>query len=306
MTQRSSSNLTTRSSSTSQQARCKKSLDQLEATHHEENYNGEPIMGIYHFDLIKKLKGMAENHGYTVEIYDMFAANNKCGAMPGVSLLRKEEMKYGERAIEAHILRRVFTNIRLLDMDDDKYTTNLAISFHQKGIQVGMGNMVKICHNQCMLGTASSGAHYASTYGERGEGRGHGLSIPEIIETVGTWFDSARQDVYLERERIEEMQKIEVTRKKMFELVGLLTSLRIACDTKDQRIRVNKTYPLNQAQINQWLESLMVRYTLNDKVSVWDLYNCATELYKAHSMEMPNLLTQNIAMTNFLAKEFEF
>lgn len=126
------------------------SLDQLARTHKENDIYGKPLRGIYHYDLLNQIIGMCNAQNYDVEVYDLFAAQNKDRNTPGVVLLPQVEAQYGERAVEAHILRRVFANIRITNFDDADHTTNLAVAFHQKGIQVGFGNMVMICHNQCM------------------------------------------------------------------------------------------------------------------------------------------------------------
>ena len=235
------------------------SLDQLARTHKENDIYGKPLRGIYHYDLLNQIIGMCNAQNYDVEVYDLFAAQNKDRNTPGVVLLPQVEAQYGERAVEAHILRRVFANIRITNFDDADHTTNLAVAFHQKGIQVGFGNMVMICHNQCML----CADQYISTYSEKGQGRGNGVTIP-----------------------------------------GMLTALRVKCDTHIAEIRENRTYPLNQSQISRLTEDMMYRYYQNGKVTVWDLYNGATELYKADTMDIPALLPQNRAMVGFLSEQF--
>lgn len=113
------------------------SLDQLARTHKENDIYGKPLRGIYHYDLLNQIIGMCNAQNYDVEVYDLFAAQNKDRNTPGVVLLPQVEAQYGERAVEAHILRRVFANIRITNFDDADHTTNLAVAFHQKGIQVG-------------------------------------------------------------------------------------------------------------------------------------------------------------------------
>ena len=90
----------------------------------------------------------------------------------------------------------------------------------------------------------------------------------------------------------------------MFTLIGMLTALRVKCDTHIAEIRENRTYPLNQSQISRLTEDMMYRYYQNGKVTVWDLYNGATELYKADTMDIPALLPQNRAMVGFLSEQF--
>lgn len=275
-------------------------LEQLERTHKENDVYGKPLRGIYHYALLQEIISMCNEQNYNVEVYDLFAAQNKDRNTPGVVLLPQVEQQFGERAIEAHILRRVFANIRLTDFDDEEKTTNLAVAFHQKGIQVGFGNMVKICHNQCML----SPTQYIATYSEKGTGRGNGVSIPEVLDTVKSWLLDARHIIVTEREKIEKMQSIQVNAQQLFTLIGMLTALRVKCDTHETEIKETRIYPLNQAQISKFTESLLLRYHRNQNVTVWDIYNAATDLYKANSMDIPSLLPQNRAMTAFLDEQF--
>lgn len=275
-------------------------LDQLSRTHKENDVYNKPLKGIYHYELIKNIIAMCEEQHYNVEVYDMFAAHNKDRNQAGVVLLPQVEAQYGEKAVEAHILRRVYANVRLTDFDDSDNTTNLAIAFHQQGIQVGFGNMVKICHNQCMLNASS----YISTYSERGTGRGGGVSIPELLDVVKSWLFDARHLVVQDRERMERMKSTILTAEQIYVTIGMLTAIRVKCDTKEKDIRESRVYPLNQAQISRFTEALLMKYHAWGEISVWDMYNAATDLYKANTMEIPNLLPQNRAMVNFLEEQF--
>lgn len=275
-------------------------LDQLRRTHKENDVYGNPLKGVYHYNLVEDLSNIARRHNFDVEIYDMFAAQNKDRNTPGVVLLPQVEQTFGEKAVEAHILRRVFTNIRLKNFDDDTYTTNLAVAFHQNGIQVGFGNMVKICHNQCML----NADHYISTYSEKGQGRGNGSNLEEIYARVDEWMAGAEQSIDSERTKIERMKAITVTPDQIFLIIGMLTAIRVKCDSHIKELRENRQYPLNSSQINAFTEMLLKKQYDNNRISVWDLYDTATELYKADSMDIPALLPQNRAMVAFLEEQF--
>lgn len=271
-------------------------LAQLERTHKEDDVYGNPLKGIYHFALLQQVINMCHEFNYGVEIYDMFAAQNRDKTAPGVVLLPQVEAVYGKSAVEAHILRRVFANIRLTDFDDHDHTTNLAVAFHQQGIQVGFGNMVKICHNQCMLNRS----HYAATYSDRGKGRGEGMSLEQIFETIRTWFTNAKESIYAERKKIGMMKEMPVSPDKLLQFIGLLTTMRVKADTLNKEIREHRTYPLSQTQINKFTESLLVKAKDKEQLTVWDLYDASTELYKPDAMEMPNLIPQNRVMVETL------
>lgn len=271
-------------------------LEMLERTQHENDVQGKPLKGIYHFQLINDILSMCNEFGYNTEVYDLFAAQNRDKNMPGVTVIRQVEEKFGDKAVEAHILRRVFANIRITDFDNSETTTGLAIAYHQKGIQVGFGPQVIICHNQCML----SPELYIATYGDKGTGRGGGSDIETILRTIRGWLMDARNLVETDRAKIEKLKNIVVTPDQMLQIIGQLTALRVIADTKRKSIYKNIDFPLNQSQITVFTEDMLEAYKKSDRVTAWDIYNSATEMYKANRMDIPQLLPQNRAMVAFL------
>lgn len=270
-------------------------LEQLSRTHREDDVYGNPLRGIYHFDLFNKVIDECTELGYNVEVYDMFAAQNRDRQSPGVVRLPQVEAVKGQHAVEAHILRRVYANIRITDFDNDETTTNVAVAFHQKGIQIGFGPNVMICHNQCML----SPELYMSSYSEKGK-KGSGMDIGSMLDTLKSWLVDARHIIETDRERIQRMKETKITAEQMFLLIGLMTATRVKADSSNKTIRENITYPLNQSQITVFTEDMLVAYKEKEFVTAWDMYNSATNLYKANRMDIPALLPQNRAMVNFM------
>lgn len=270
-------------------------LEQLSRTHREDDVYGNPLRGIYHFDLFNKVIDECTELGYNVEVYDMFAAQNRDRQSPGVVRLPQVEAVKGQHAVEAHILRRVYANIRITDFDNDETTTNVAVAFHQKGIQIGFGPNVMICHNQCML----SPELYMSSYSEKGK-KGSGMGVAAMLDTLKSWLVDARHIIETDRERIAKMKETRITAEQMFLLIGLMTATRVKADTSRKSIRENITYPLNQSQITLFTEDMLEAYHDKEFVTAWDMYNSATNLYKANKMDIPALLPQNRAMVNFM------
>lgn len=270
-------------------------LEQLSRTHREDDVYGNPLRGIYHFDLFNKVIDECTELGYNVEVYDMFAAQNRDRQSPGVVRLPQVEAVKGQHAVEAHILRRVYANIRITDFDNDETTTNVAVAFHQKGIQIGFGPNVMICHNQCML----SPELYMSSYSEKNK-KGSGMGIAAMLDTLKSWLVDARHIIETDRERIAKMKETRITAEQMFLLIGLMTATRVKADTSRKSIRENITYPLNQSQITLFTEDMLEAYHDKEFVTAWDMYNSATNLYKANRMDIPALLPQNRAMVNFM------
>lgn len=274
-------------------------LEQLERTEKENDVNGMPLKGVYHFDLIHKIQDMCVSHGYQPEVYDLFAANNKDRNTPGVTRLPEKEAVLGDRAVEAHILRRVFCNIRLRDFDngsgDDAITTNMSISFHQKGIQLGIGRNVVICHNQCMLHVE----HYAATYSDVNSRR-VSLKLDELLNMADAWLTNLRGITCADDEMIERMKRRKIVAQEMFTIIGMLTALRVSSETKHREIRNLQVIPLNQGQIGRLTEKMMLAYAEKNEVTAWDLYNAATDMYKSVQLDQPMILSQNLAMSNFI------
>lgn len=270
-------------------------LEQLSRTHREDDVYGNPLRGIYHFDLFNKVIDECTELGYNVEVYDMFAAQNRDRQSPGVVRLPQVEAVKGQHAVEAHILRRVYANIRITDFDNDETTTNVAVAFHQKGIQIGFGPNVMICYNQCML----SPELYMSSYSEKGK-KGSGMEVAAMFDTLKSWLVDARHIIETDRERIAKMKETRITAEQMFLLIGLMTATRVKADTSRKSIRENITYPLNQSQITLFTEDMLEAYHDKEFVTAWDMYNSATNLYKANRMDIPALLPQNMAMVNFM------
>lgn len=271
-------------------------LDQLKRTIKENRGDdGTCPHGIYHFALIDEVMDMCAKHNYEAEVYDLFATNNRDKQTPGVSLDPEREKKYGERAVEAHTLRRVYANIRLKNFDTPELTTNLALSYTQAGLQVGFGRNVKICHNQCML----SADRFVSDYTVRKDYPKQGLQ--QMLQTIGGWLTDAEHLVITDDATIEKMKQSILTAEQLFTTIGMLKTLRVQYDTAIKRIRrQGNIYPLNDAQLSKFTENLLTQQIDNGRVSAWDFYNAATDIYKPSTAETNNILPQNISMVEFM------
>ncbi len=71
-------------------------LEQLERTHKENDVYNNPLKGIYHFQLLNEVINMCNEQHFNVEVYDLFAAQNKeprsarcCATSAGRSPVRR-------------------------------------------------------------------------------------------------------------------------------------------------------------------------------------------------------------------------
>lgn len=272
-------------------------LETLQATYKENDVFGKPLRDIYHFSAISRILDLCHQNGLKYEIQDIFAADNRSRQYPGVSILPQVQATHGANAPEAHILRRVYSTIRIHDGETDELTTNIAIAYHQDGLQVAFGTTVKICRNLCILGADKIVQNY---------GRGK-ISNDEIFKSVDNWLQNFGN--YQERDIriIQAMKQIECTKTDVMQIIGMLTAIRVSYDSGigDIRERLGN-YPLNQAQISIFTENYLRFEQENPAVSLWDVYNLATHIYKPRTAEIPNIIPQTAVMYDVLNDLYKF
>ena len=161
-------------------------LEELERSYHENLPTGDPVGGIYHFALIQQVLEIFEKRGLKPVVQEIFAAANRDSKRPGVTLLPQLEEKFGERSVEAHLLRRVYANVEIRSDETDDIVTCLAVAYHQKGIQLGIGPMVKVCHNQTILGAQDVVSNY-TCYG--GQSRKDRYTLEMVMDRAQQWAD---------------------------------------------------------------------------------------------------------------------
>lgn len=269
-------------------------LDTLRRTHKENDIYGNPLKGIYHYEVIQRMMNLCEKHNLNYEVEEIFAAQNKNKNQPGVVVLPQVEQKLGSLAIEAHILRRIYATIRIKNWETDELTTTLVVAYHQDGIQAAIGPCVKICHNQCILSPQRS----ASNYGR------DKLSNEQLFDRVDEWLGNFEEQMTQDRERIKKLKSKIVSPQELYAFIGLLTTLRVSHDSSDKRLSSQvDTYPLNQGQISVFTEDLLKLNLEKGQITLWDIYNIATELYKPGKTDIPAMIPQNGALADLLLSE---
>ncbi|WP_289007222.1 DUF932 domain-containing protein [uncultured Parabacteroides sp.] len=271
------------------------SLDTLKRTHKENDIQGQPLTGIYHYQVIEQVAELCHLNGLDYQIEEIFAAQNRNKQIPGVVILPQVEAVYGEKAIESHVLRRIFTTIKINNEETPEMNTTIAIAYHQSGIQIGFGPNVKICHNQCIL----SPERTVSNYGNQK------VTTAEMFNVVNDWLNNFSDYRINDLRILKQMKKINCSLNDTYQLIGLLTSMRVAKDSKNKELNhcVN-SYPLNQSQISVFTENCLLAYKKRPNLSLWDVYNVATELYKPQHTDIPNLIPQNLSLINTLTNYY--
>jgi hypothetical protein len=268
-------------------------LGELERSYHENLPTGDPVGGIYHFALIQQVLAIFEKRGLTPVVQEIFAAANRDSKRPGVTLLPQLEEQYGERSIEAHLLRRVYANIEIRSDETDDIVTCLAVAYHQKGIQLGIGPMVRVCHNQTILGAQDVVSNY-TCYG--GQSRKDKLSLESVIGRAELWANEYEPYQKIRRERMSALKSAQMDRNGMLQLIGILVEKRILHDTNNEVLRSSQPYPLNSGQINETSEQLIALMRHDEPISYWDAYQQLNTVLKPGRMDIPQVLPQSLAL----------
>ena len=208
-----------------------------------------------------------------------------------MSILPQVEQIHGEKAVEAHILRRIFTTIRIKDWETDELTTTLVVAYHQDGVQAAIGPCVKICHNQCILSPERSVCNYGKKK----------VTTEELFDTVDGWMANFEVNMNEDIGRIQRLKRRIISLEEVYMYIGLLTALRVSHDSSDKNLSSSvETYPLNQGQISVFTEEVLKLAMTKGQITAWDLYNIATEIYKPGKTDFPALIPQNGAMAELL------
>ena len=267
-------------------------LDTLKRTHKENDIFGKPLKGFYHYEAIERIADAAESRGLMPIVSDLWAAQNASKSAPGVVLLPQVEAVTMPHAVEAHILRRVFCTLNLMRFDDGEKCTNIALTFHQDGVQVAIGQRVTICRNQTILGAEHTAISKGNDQG----------SINELFATVEKWLDNAATITDTDRQRIERLKAQRFDRPTALMYLGLLNCMRVAADSRTKAIRDRvKVAPLNQAQLSIFAEHLTERLMMADSLTAWEFLNLATEVHKPTTADMPRIIPTNAALFDMMA-----
>ena len=251
-------------------------LDELEKSYHENLPTGDPVGG--------RLKPVVQ---------EIFAAANRDSKRPGVTILPQLEEKFGEKAIEAHLLRRVYANIEIRCDETDDVVTCLAVAYHQKGIQLGIGPMVKVCHNQTILGAQDVASNYTCYNGQSRKDR---FNLDMVLNRAEQWAKDYEPYQKIRQERISTLKNHGFKREDMLQLIGILVEKRIVHDSQNEALHDAAPYPLNSSQINETAENMLAMMSQNKAMTYWDAYQSLNTVLKPSRMDIPQVLPQSLAL----------
>lgn len=274
------------------------SLNELKETIDERNIGGNPISGIIHHVLFQRIFEMLEQTKFKFEMGPIYATAGGASAFPGVTKLPVLEEKYGEGALQAHLLRRMITSFDIKKGETEETTQSIAIAYHQQGIQAAFGPNIKICKNQCIYGTGNR----HQTFGD------DKLNAETLLQVISDWLlnydDLRKKDLQI----LSNMKKIVLNYSNVCDIIGELNLYRVAKDS----LRLRPEYILQQNQIGDLSVSYLNFLIDNDNkldyqrgITVYEFYNMCTAMYKPEHTDLPNIIGRNHMLGDYLIEKFQ-
>lgn len=278
-------------------------LEQLAASSDIVNKDGELNNGINAYNLINTITDYCSSIGLDNQIKDLFVADNKNKALGnGISINKQLCQQYQQYnntnniPFSAVTFNRVFANINLTNFSNSTHIANIVVATNQKGLQIAIGANCFACRNQTILGQKQM----VTTYGK------------EKFKTLEEFLNAAKRMIFEysfqdDMDKLEQMKRITIQPNEIYQIIGELTSIRVASDSRIKELNklvTDEVAPFNNTQINRFTESLLLTYNRNKRLSLYDLYQSATALYKVSSMDLPNVLPQNKAFANYIFSRF--
>ena len=282
-------------------------LEQLAAGSDIEDRNGDILNGINAYQLIGHVAQIAKNYHGDCRINDLFVADNVNKTLGnGIAINKRIKDAYQKATgtdnipFAAATFNRVFCNIELVGQHTDTHVANIVVATNQQGLQVAVGAHCHACRNQTILGAS----HLVSSYGMRRQ-----ISTEEFLNSVDLMLQGYRfvDDIAA----LERMRQTELTDEQVLMLMGYFRYLYATYNSRDAAIRSQVTgnyaiYPMDASQLNRFDQTIVqTERALNGRpMTVYDLYQGATTIYKVARTDMPNILPQNLAFVKTLNDVF--
>lgn len=256
-------------------------FEELKLSLDERMVSTKPLNGIVHTELIERLGDISSILKPTLK--EIYVSNTGPSKTPGVSIIPYIEEIKGKGAMEAHVFRRLITSYEF-DHDNADYNMKLAISYHQGGIDVALGANVRVCSN-------------LSIFGYENMVSAPRVPIDKLFEIVSDWIHKYEEKVELVDSNMQLLKNTEFSLDNCFQFIGLMTGIRVEKDSTAIRNYINdsKVYGLNQSQISKFTENALISFSNNsNRLSAYDIYNIGTELQKPKTMDISNIIPQNV------------
>lgn len=246
---------------------------------------------IQSWELIKLVHDEARSLNLEAEIKEIYVAQS--GSNAAISREEKEIYKSGNNIpITKWLFGRITFMIVIRHTMDKDTTTAIVGTFHDKGLQIAMGQHVHVCSNMCIFGN-----NIMSTYGPSS------MPFVKIEEMIGKWLSE------FEEKRSKDLEIINLM--KEYQIVdGTLQGMLDSMVGQMFRKAVRKNYfagddfVFNMTQCGDFVKQMETRIndpeTQDKPTTMWDIYNWGTEILSPTRTEVSSIYSTNMAWGVFL------
>lgn len=268
-------------------------LEELRASRNELRVTKKPMNGITHIEAIDKTLGLIADAGLNAELSHIYVSDNNDSRRPGIMISPEIEDIVGAGQVQAILFNRVLARINIFDGEDDESNGSMAISFHQRGIDLAYGQNVKICSNMSIL----SGT-FVRSYGS------DKVPLEKMFELTSHWVQNHLEN---RKNDLEIMNKMKETRMDYNHFAFIAGMLRLAATRKE---KFNEDIaPFNKSQLSHYEYEYCKKYFENpsDVDNLWKVYNLATQIHHPGSgsatTELPQILQCNAVLGKFIKED---
>ena len=164
---------------------------------------------------------------------------------------------------------------------------------------MALGPNVKVCENMCIFGYD----RFMSTYATKDK-----MPTPQrMLEVLSEWLNNFEDIRTQDIQTMDRLQNTTVPHNEVLEIIGDLTAMRILKENA-KLFPKQHTPPLHGGQVSKFALAYLKEKAASEGLKVfsaWDLYNFATEMYKPGETDMPQILSNNQTMSQYLINRYK-
>ncbi len=231
---------------------------------------------IEHFELLDRLTDMVSDKLSLTPVYEpILVDGKKCRRVMW-------DGKDDACPVENYVVNNLTTRINIKRKGDKKHHPAIAVTYTDRGIQVGFGVNVSVCTNLCIFGGT-----VVSTYQVKGHDK---TPFEESLRVISDWLNDF--DVLTEQnvKTIEKLEKVSFEDRQVDELIGRLFTKAVNANYGDKSFS-----PLSQNQITKLATDRLDFIKNNDSHTAWDFLMWGTELFKGRTNDLTTLILNDSA-----------
>lgn len=246
------------------------SLEDLEASTSLQDFDGKysKKSPLKHTDLIKKLADvLTVNH--KVDVAEIHVSKNRSKF---INILDPKN----ENLMKARIFENVIVRLNISSLSNDEMNMMYAIHYSPNGITVAQGTNITVCSNMTIM----NHNNMVSTAGRSG------LTYDELMMIISGWAGKMDKTYETYGVLIEQMKGISLTIGEVHEMIGDLHIM-----AAEQAYKSGEA-PLTLNELSRFSQLLLdeEKYINNDPITLWELFNIATNLLTHSDTNLDNRL----------------